>query len=94
MHCLGISNMRGGGRTRCLNGGKMEEIKKAVDLAMQEFRNKFGDDALLEDGEEFVTIFNNCILILSLEGSEIGVKFIAGNPFRVDAALSIYGDMG
>ncbi len=56
--------MRGGGRTRCLNGGKMEEIKKAVDLAMQEFRKKFGDDALLEDGEEFVTIFNNCILIL------------------------------
>lgn len=72
----------------------MDEINRAVGLAMQEFRKEFGEGARLRDGEEFATVFNNCILILSLDGSEIGVKFVAGKPFRVDAALSIYGDVG
>lgn len=42
----------------------MEEINKAIKLAMQKFKEEFGEDASLEDGDEFVTVFNNCVLIL------------------------------
>ncbi len=67
----------------------MDEINKAIKFAMQEFHKEYGEDARLEDGKEFVTIFNNCVLILSLNGNELGVHFIGGKPLRADLTLSI-----
>ena len=68
----------------------MEEISKALDLAMEKFKEEYGEDAKLEDGDEFVTIFNNCILVLGMEDRELKVKFIGGKPFNVDFSLKIY----
>lgn len=68
----------------------MDGINKAIELAMQEFRKEYGEEAKLEEGREFVTIFNNCMLILSLNGNELGVHFIGGKPLRADLTLSIY----
>lgn len=68
----------------------MDEINRAIGLAMQEFRKEYGEDAKLEDGAEFVTIFNNCVLILSSEGNELGAHFIGGKPFKADLTLNIY----
>lgn len=68
----------------------MEEIKKAIELAMQKFKEEFGEDKKLEDGDEFVTAFNNCILIISLEEGHLQTKFIDGQPYKVDYTLSIY----
>lgn len=67
----------------------MDEINKAIKFAMQEFHKEYGENAKLEDGKEFVTIFNNCVLILSLNGNELGVHFIGGKPLRADLTLSI-----
>lgn len=73
-------------------GGKltMEELNRAIGLAMAEFRKEFGEDAKLEDGYTFVTIFNNCCLIISLEDKEIRTEFVSGKPYKVDMTLSIY----
>lgn len=68
----------------------MEEIGKAIELAMQKFKEEYGEDEKLEDGDAFVTVFNNCVLIISLEEGNLRTKFIGGQPYRVDYTLSIY----
>lgn len=68
----------------------MEEIVKAMSLAMQKFKEEYGEDTKLEDGDEFVTVFNNCVLIVSLEDGNLSTKFIGGKPYEVDMTLSIY----
>ena len=70
--------------------GEMEELDRAIGLAVAEFRKEFGEDAKIEDGDEFVTVFNNCCLIISLLTKKLTTKFIGGKPYRVDTALSIY----
>lgn len=68
----------------------MEELGQAINLAMQKFKEEYGEDAKLEDGDEFVTVFNNCVLIISLEDGHLQTKFIGGKPFYADMTLSIY----
>ena len=65
----------------------MEMIARAIDMAMQRFR-----DAKLEEGDEFVTVFNDCVLIISLGEGRLQTDFIDGKPFEVDMALGIYED--
>lgn len=71
-------------------GDWMEEIGKAMNLVMEKFKEEYGEDARLEDGDEFVTVFNNCVLIISLEDGNLSTKFIGGKPYEVDMSLSIY----
>ena len=67
----------------------MEEFATAIELAMEKFNEEFGEGAL-EDGDEFVTVFNNCVLIISLENGKFSTKFIGGKPYEVDMTLNIY----
>ena len=57
---------------------------------MQNSKKKFGEDVKLEDGDEFVTVFNNAALIISLEDNTLKTKFIGGKPYQVDMTLAIY----
>lgn len=68
----------------------MEELGQAINLAMQKFKEEYGEDTKLEDGDEFVTVFNNCVLIISLEDGNLSTKFIGGKPYEADMTLSIY----
>lgn len=68
----------------------MEEISKAIELAIQKLKDEYGEDAKLENGDKFVTVFNNCVLIISLEDGEMKTEFIEGSPYEVDYTLSIY----
>ena len=68
----------------------MEEIGKAMKLAMEKFKEEYGEDAKLEDGDEFVTVFNNCVLIISFEDGNLSTKFIGGKHYKVDMTLGIY----
>ena len=70
----------------------MEMIARAIDMAMQRFREEYGEDAKLEEGDEFVTVFNDCVLIISLGEGRLHTDFIDGKPFEVDMALGIYED--
>lgn len=57
---------------------------------MEKFKEKYGQGANLENGDEFVTVFNNCVLIISLEDRNLSTKFIGGKPFEANMTLSIY----
>lgn len=70
----------------------MEMIARAIDMAMQRFKEEYGEDAKLEEGDEFVTVFNDCVLIISLDEGRLQTDFIDGKPFEVDMALGIYED--
>ena len=67
----------------------MEELATAIELAMEKFNEEFGEGSL-EDGDEFVTVFNNCVLIISLENGKVSTHFIGGKPYVIDMTLSIY----
>ena len=69
----------------------MEELQKAIKLAMEKFREEFGEDAKIKNGDEFVTVFNNASLVISLEDGHLTTHFIGGKPYEVDMTLSFYG---
>ena len=68
----------------------MEELKTAIELAMEKFREEFGEDAKLQECDEFVTVFNNACLVISLEDGNLETRFIGGKPYEVDMTLSFY----
>lgn len=68
----------------------MDEINKAINLAIEEFKKSCGEDAKIEEGDTFVTVFNNCVLVISLKEGNFKSEFIGGKPFVVDMTLSIY----
>ena len=67
----------------------METTNHAIKLAFNEYKKEFGDDAKLEDGEEFATVFNDGILIIGLEEKTLKLKILAGEPYRVDYNIDI-----
>ena len=69
----------------------MEELKTAIKLAMEKFSEEFGEGAL-EDGDEFVTVFNNCVLVISLENGKVSTHFIGGKPYVIDMILKIINE--
>lgn len=67
----------------------MEETKSAIELAMAQFKAEFGQDAKLEDGDEFATVFNDAILIIGLENRQMSVRTLAGKPYFVNRSLNL-----
>ena len=68
----------------------VKQLDEAVKAAFAEFKKEFGEDVKLEDGDEFVTVFNNAALVISLEDNTLKTKFIGGKPYQVDMTLAIY----
>ena len=68
----------------------MRQLEEAIRRAFDEFRKEFGEDAKLENGDEFVTVLNNAVLIISLENGTLKTNFIGGAPFKVDMTLDIF----
>lgn len=68
----------------------LKQLDDAVKAAFAEFKKEFGEDTRLEDGDEFVTVFNNAALIVGLEDNTLHTKFVGGKPYRVDMTLAIY----
>lgn len=64
----------------------MDNMSKAIILALKEFEHECGK---LEDGDEFVTCFNDGVLIISFIDEELGVKFILGEPYKIDFDLNM-----
>lgn len=67
----------------------MEETKSAFELAMEQFRAEFGQDAKLEDGEEFATVFNDAVVIIGLNNCQLSVRILAGKPYLVNQNLNL-----
>lgn len=41
-------------------------IEEAVNFAVDKFKEEYGDDLFLEEGDSFVTIFDNCTLLIEM----------------------------
>ncbi len=68
----------------------MKQLDEAIGAAFEEFKKEFGKDVKLEEGDEFVTIFNNAVLVIGVEDHTLKTKFIDGKPYKVDMTLAIY----
>lgn len=68
----------------------MEDIQKAVELAFVAFKERYGADAKIEEGDQIVFVLNNCTLIISLNDGNLKEEFIGGKPLQVDHTLKIY----
>lgn len=67
----------------------MEEIKSAIELAMEQFKAEFGQDAKLEDGDEFATVFNDAVVIICLNNRKLSIRVLAGKPYFVNQNLNL-----
>lgn len=67
----------------------MEETKNVIALAMEQFKAEFGQDAKLEDGEEFATVFNDAVVIIGLNNRKLSVRILAGKPYLVNQNLNL-----
>ena len=65
----------------------MEETKSAIELAMEQFKAEFGQDAKLEDGDEFATVFNDAVVIIGLNNRKLSVRILVGKPYFVNHFL-------
>lgn len=67
----------------------MDELEQALDSAMEKFKEEFGEDAKLEDGDRFATVYNDAVLIISLENRQLKLDILAGTPYFVDMNLNL-----
>ena len=67
----------------------MEETKNAIQLAMEQFRAEFGEDAKLEEGDEFATVFDDAVVIISFNNRNLSVRILAGKPYYVNHTLNL-----
>lgn len=67
----------------------MNKILSFFELAMEQFKAEFGQDAKLEDGDEFATVFNDAVVIISFNNRNLSVKILAGKPYFVNKNLNL-----
>lgn len=67
----------------------MSILEDALDLAILQYKKEYGEDAKIEEGEEFATIFNDAVLIIGLENKQISIKVLVGKPYFVNRNLNL-----
>ena len=72
----------------------LNRIEEAVKAAFEKFEEDYGKGTGLKDGDEFVTVFNNAVLVVSLDGGTLRTKFLGGKPYYVDMTLAVYASDG
>lgn len=67
----------------------MINIEKAIYLAVSEIEKSLGYDAKLESGYEFVTVFNDGIMIISENKETLRpeARVFIGKPYMIDHNL-------
>lgn len=68
----------------------LKQLDEAIEAAFSELKKELGEDVKLEEGSEFVTVFNNAVLVIGIENHTLHTKFIGGKPYQVDMTLAIY----
>lgn len=59
----------------------MDKMMKKV---IQAFKNEFGEDAKLEEGDKLVFELNDCTLILSFENGTLREEILGDKVIKVD----------
>ena len=56
---------------------------------MGEFIKEYGEDAKLEEGDEFVTVFNDGVVVMGVENHTMKIKLSLGKPYMIDKNLGL-----
>lgn len=67
----------------------MEAIAKAMKMLQQAFRDEYGENAKLEDGDSITGVFNDGVLTISIENNELNIDIKAGTPYKFDFNLNL-----
>lgn len=64
----------------------------ALNLFIQKFKEKYGDDYEPEKNERYIAVFNNCILTMTIdeENQKTNLTFDGGQPIFINEELDIY----
>ena len=61
-----------------------------MDKVIGAFKEEFGEDAKLEEGDKLVFELNDCTLILSLEDGVLKEEIIGDKPIKVDYNTGLF----
>ena len=63
----------------------MNKLAEAMDKIVQAYKEEFGQDATMGNGEEIVGVFNDAVITLSKENDiDIKINVSVGTPYRFD----------
>ena len=64
-----------------------DKLANGINKIISEFKKESGEDAKLEDSDELVGVFGDCVIIISLENKEMKVKVILGEPYTFNEKI-------
>ena len=67
----------------------MDTLNQAIVLAIAKYEEVFGEDAKLEEGDSFATVFNDAIIVISFENKTLKFGVFAGTPYFIDMSLNL-----
>lgn len=64
----------------------------ALNLFIQEFKEKYGNDHKPEENKRYIAVFNNCILTMTIdeETQKTNLTFDGVQPIFINEELDIY----
>lgn len=63
----------------------MNKIAEAMEKIVQAYKEEFGQDATMDNGEEVVGVFNDAVITLSKENDiDMKINVSVGTPYRFD----------
>lgn len=65
-------------------------MKDLMEKIFEVFRNKYGQDAEMEDGETQVFVLKDCTVILSLNDGGMNVNITADKPIECDFSSGLF----
>ena len=68
----------------------LKEVQDAVEAAFNKLKEDCGEEVTMDEGESFVTLFNNATLIIEKGNGKLNLHFIGGKPYKVDVTLKMY----
>lgn len=65
-------------------------MDKMMEKVIQAFKDEFGEDVKLEEGDKLVFELNDCTLILSLENGTLKEEILGDKVIKVDYTTGFF----
>ena len=59
----------------------MNPIDKIMDKMVKAYKEEYGQDATMDDGETIAGVFNDCIVTMEMDEKELKINICAGEPY-------------
>ncbi len=68
----------------------MDNTGEILNKANKLLKERYGEDFVMGDGDEFVFCLNNGVLILSIEDRHLEIKIIGNEAFTMDMDFGMF----